>query len=415
MADAASLIDAPDLSLSARAVPAGGPRADTSFGRLLTILAALAALGTLATNILLPSLATIAKSFGITTSAMGPALSGYFATFALAQLVAGPLSDRFGRRPLVLGGLALFILGTVWCTMATSLHAMVAGRIVQAIGVCAPSVLARAIARDLFEGAQLARLMSYIMVAMAAAPGFSPIVGSGLETAFGWQAAFVFVGVFGLAAGIAYVAFVGETHLQTRARLDPMSILRGYIGLARDRRFIVPAPTVALIMGSLFAIFTASAAVLMDGLHFSPLGLALFFAGTVFVVFAAGMLAPRLAARVGAAPAVRVGLAIACLGGLSMLALAAIAGHSFAAYLGPAVVFLFGMGLVNPLGTALTLSPFGDRAGLASALLGFMQMSGAAIGAAAATALPVAPIMALALVVAVFSVAATGIFLARQA
>lgn len=381
-------------------------------GRLLAVLGGLAALGSLATNIMLPSLPGIATSFGVTTPDLGITLSAFFIVFALGQLVVGPLSDRLGRRPVIVTGIALFLAGTVICMMAGDLPTMVAGRIAQAAGVCATSVLARAIARDLFQGETLARAMSLTMVAMAAAPGFSPLLGGALDHAFGWRAAFVAVAVIGAIVGIAYLAILGESHPPARrAPLAPLLVARGYAGLAADRRFIAPALSVALVMGALFAIFTGSPAVLMDGLGLSAIDLGLFFAGTVFLVFGAGLAAPRLARRHGAERAAFAGLLIALLGGAAMLALSAAGIDGFAAYVASCSVFLFGMGLANPLGTAIALSPFGDRAGLASALLGFLQMAGAAAGAALATALPFTAMTNLGIVLAVFVALAVPIFL----
>jgi DHA1 family bicyclomycin/chloramphenicol resistance-like MFS transporter len=381
---------------------------------LLAILASLAALGTLATNILLPSLPHIAQSFNVPTPATGSMMSAFFATFALGQLFVGPLSDRYGRLPVTIGGLAIFIAGSLICAIAPTLPVIVAGRIVQAIGVCASSVLSRAIARDLFSGNELARALSFIMVAMAAAPGFSPLVGGGLDLAFGWRAAFVAVAIFGLALAPAYVLYLGETHHAARARLDPITITEGYLRLLGDRRFIVPAASVSMIIGGLFAVFTVSPAILIDGLGFSPLALSLFFAGTVFVVFGAGIAAPRLARKEGLPRITFYGAFIACAGCLVMLMLALAGFRSFMSYLLPILVFLFGMGLVNPLGTALTLSPFGDRAGAASALLGFMQMAAAAMAIVATTMLPILPFVALSIVLAALTTAAVLLFLLRS-
>ncbi|MFV0280990.1 MAG: multidrug effflux MFS transporter [Rhodoblastus sp.] len=380
---------------------------------LLAILASLAALGTLATNILLASLPGIAASFGVPTAATGAMMSAFFATFAIGQLAVGPVSDRYGRRPIILAGLAVFIAGSLLCAVATTLPVIVAGRIVQAIGVCASSVLSRAIARDLFSGAELARVLSFIMVAMAAAPGFSPLIGSGLDYAFGWRSTFIAVATFGLALAIAYSVSVGETHCGARGNLDLAEILRGYFALLRDRRFIVPAASVSFVIGGLFAVFTVTPAILVDGLGFSPLSLSLFYAGTVFVVFGAGFLAPRLAQRRGLAAVTGYGLAIAC-AGCVLMALLALAGfRNFAAYLLPMLVFLFGMGTANPIGTALTLSPFGERAGSASALLGFLQMAIAALAIVVATALPTTAFLALSLVLAAATTAGLLIFLFR--
>ncbi|WP_233559777.1 MFS transporter [Oleomonas cavernae] len=339
-------------------------------------------------------------------------MSIFLIVFAVGQLFVGPLSDRFGRRSLILGGLVVFAAGSLLCALADSLPVMIAGRVVQALGVCAASVLARAIARDLFVGDALARVLSLTMVAMAAAPGFSPLLGGALDHAFGWRAAFVVVAILGGVVGIAYATVLGETHpASRRAPLAPLAIARGYGGLAADRRFIVPAGAVMLVMGGLFALFTASPAILMDGFGFSAIEMGLFFAATVFLVFGAGLAAPRLAKRFGPGRVALAGLAIALVGGGAMLALA---GTSLAAYVVPCSAFLFGMGLANPLGTALALSPFGERAGLASALLGFMQMAGAAAGATLATTLPFAAVANLGLVLSLFLGAAIPIFLARR-
>ncbi len=382
-------------------------------GSLLAILASLAALGTLATNILLPSLPGIASSFDVPTAATGSLMSSFFATFALGQLFVGPLSDRYGRRPLVLAGLIIFVAGSLVCAVAATLPSLVVGRIIQAIGVCASSVLSRAIARDLFSGNALARVLSFIMVAMAAAPGFSPLLGSGLDRMFGWRSAFVSVAVFGVALGGSYAFAVGETHHAERIPLAPASILRGYVSLLRDRQFIVPAASVSMVIGGLFAVFTVTPAILVDGLGFTPVALSLFYAGTVFIVFGAGFAAPRLAQRVGLAAVTRAGLIIASTGCVSMALLALASFRNFASYLLPMLVFLFGMGMVNPIGTALTLSPFGERAGSASALLGFLQMGAAALAIAAATILTVSPFLALSLVLATLMTAAFLIFFLR--
>ncbi|NGX98248.1 MAG: multidrug effflux MFS transporter, partial [Candidatus Afipia apatlaquensis] len=156
-------------------------------------------------------------------------------------------------------------------------------------------------------------------------------------------------------------------------------ILRGYWGLLTDLRFIAPAGAMGLYMGALFAMFSVSPRVLIDGLGFSPIQVGTFFATTVLAVFASGMAAPRVALRLGHARATIIGLAIATLGGLALLA-AHWADHTIWTYFIPVMVFLTGFGMVAPLVTATALQPFGDRAGLASALLGFLQMAGASIG-----------------------------------
>ena len=126
--------------------------------------------------------------------------------------MVGPLADRYGRKKLVLGGLAIFVVGTVIGGLATTLDTLIAGRVIQALGVCSASVLSRAIARDLFEGEALARALSLTMIATAAAPGFSPLAGSVLSVTLGWRAIFILVGLAAIALAFCYVRGLGETH-----------------------------------------------------------------------------------------------------------------------------------------------------------------------------------------------------------
>src|SRR3954454_15347710 len=215
----------------------------------IAVLAALAATGTLATNILLPSLPQMAASLNVSSAAVTSAITIFLAVFALGQLVVGPISDRYGRRWPVLTGFAVFCAGSIWCGFANDLPSLLVGRAVQAAGACATSVLSRAIARDLFSGAALGRAMALIMIAMAAAPGFSPLLGGALEHTFGWRSEFVFVGIFAMLSAAAFAAVLGETHHSTRIPLNPLAIGKTYIGLSADRRFLIPAATVSLIMG----------------------------------------------------------------------------------------------------------------------------------------------------------------------
>src|ERR1700737_4455684 len=285
----------------------------------IAVLAALAATGTLATNILLPSLPQMAASLKVSSAAVPPAITVFLAVFALGQLVVGPISDRYGRRWPVLTGFAVFFGGSIWCGLADDLPSLLAGRVIQAAGACATSVLSRAIARDLFSGAALGRAMALIMIAMAAAPGFSPLLGGALDHTFGWRSEFVFVGVFAAIGAMAYGAVLGETHRSTRIPLNPGAIARTYLELSADRRFLIPAATVGMIMGGLFSMFSAAPRVLIEGLHFTPIGLGWFFAGTVLFVFGAGLLATRLAPRFGLDRAVQFGLVLAATGSIAIL------------------------------------------------------------------------------------------------
>jgi MFS transporter, DHA1 family, multidrug resistance protein len=404
MTDQTATLDAADAAASR-------PKASSSFMQI-AVLAALAATGTLATNILLPSLPQMAATLNVTTGAVTSAITIFLAVFAVGQLVVGPISDRFGRRWPVLIGFAVFFAGSVWCSLAEDLPNLLIGRVVQAAGACATSVLSRAIARDLFTGAALARAMALIMIAMAAAPGFSPLLGGALDHYFGWRSEFVLVAAFAALGAVAYGTALGETHHSTRIPLNPIAIMRTYLGLIADRRFVVPAATVSLILGSLFAMFSAAPRILIEALHFSPIQLGLFFAGTVLIVFASGWLATRLAPRFGLDRSIKGALLAAAVGGAAMLFVSLFT-PSFLSFLAAMSVFLLGMGIVNPLGTAQALSPFGEKAGAASALLGFWQMMNAATGVWLAATVSHEAMFGLGVVLTAFSLVAVGLYALR--
>lgn len=384
-------VDSQPVALDAVTTREGSPALT---GKIVALLASLSAISILSTNIILPAFPEIGQQLGVSSRELGLTLSSFFITFAFAQLVVGPLADRYGRKRLVLGGLALFVIGTLVAGFASSLDVLIAGRVVQALGVCAAAVLARAIARDLFEGETLGRALSLTMIATAAAPGFSPLLGSVLTTALGWRAIFLMVGVAAVVIGFFYARGLGETlPRERRAALSAPRVVAAYGRLLRDGKFILPATSVSLLMSGLFASFAAAPAILMSGMGLSSLQAGLYFAATVFVVFAAGMAAPRLAHRFGGRTITTLGLATALVAGSLLLIGPNNPGLGW--YSLSMVIFLWGMGLANPLGTAITMGPFGKEAGLASALLGFLTMGAAAITTWLVSVLEFAPVTTL--------------------
>ncbi|OAI94881.1 multidrug effflux MFS transporter [Pseudomonas putida] len=379
------------VALNGLAPPRGSP---ILTGRLVALLACLSAISVLSTNIILPAFPEIGQELGVSSRELGLTLSSFFITFAFAQLLVGPLADHYGRKRFVLGGLALFVIGTLVAGFAGTLDVLIAGRVIQALGVCAAAVLARAIARDLFDGETLGRALSLTMIATAAAPGFSPLLGSLLTTAMGWRAIFVMVGAAAVLIAWFYARSLGETLPPgRRTALSAASVVSAYGRLLRDGRFILPAASVSLLMSGLFASFAAAPAILMSGMGLSSLQAGLYFAATVFVVFAAGLAAPRLAHRFGSRTITTLGLATALLAGALLLIGPKNPGLGW--YSLSMVIFLWGMGLANPLGTAITMGPFGKEAGLASALLGFLTMGAAAITTWLGSVLEYPPVLTL--------------------
>jgi MFS transporter, DHA1 family, multidrug resistance protein len=374
-----------------------------SIAASIAVICAFAATGLLATNIFLPSLTAMAIDLHVSSAAITSTISIFLAIFAFGQLIVGPLSDRFGRQIPVLVGLCLFVFGTIWCAFAGDLASLLVGRAIQASGACAATVLSRAIARDLFDGQALAKVMASITIATAAAPGLSPLIGGALDHFVGWRSEFVFVAIFASCALLAHVMFIGETNGTANGSASPLAVGGSYLGLLRDARFVVPARTSSLLMAGLFAVFSAAPRVFLEHFGFSPLALGLVFAAVVVLVFGASTLAPGLSARLGFYYATLVGLGLAVVGALALLLVVLVSRNAVLPFVAGAAIFLSGLGIASPLTSAAALSPFGDKAGVAAALFGFAQMAGAACGAFLAAVVASDPALGLAIVMALAS------------
>lgn len=358
-----------------------------AYAPLIVLLTALAALGMLSTNIYLPALPVIGEALHADADTVRLTLTVYLAVFAVCQLIAGPLSDRYGRRPVLVAGLVLFFLATLVCATAQSVDILIAGRALQAVGACAASVIGRAMARDLFDGASLGKALGLIMTGVAVAPGFSPLLGGLLQQALDWRAPFYAVAVTGIVILGIVLVWLGETRPADAPRPGIGAAFAAYGGLLSSSLFLTPALATTAALGALFAFFAGAPGLFIAGYGLSPTEFGLISSFTVFAVFAGGYSAPKLMRRFGPFMAMRFGFAVLVSGGALMLVhVQAIPG------LWPAIaatlVFLFGIGIVNPLTVAAALQPFPQRAGAAAALIGAMQMAGATLGAALVNLLP---------------------------
>lgn len=359
--------------------PLASPRL-TSGRATILLLAAMAAVGQFASNVYTPSLPAVAADLGATLPAAQMTFVVFLATFAIAQLAYGPLADRFGRRPALFGGLALFLLGTLGCALAPSLGWLVAARIVQAAGAAAGLVVSRAATRDSFEGADLARTLAAVTIAFALVPGLTPLLGGIVQTLAGWRTVFwVTLGV-GVSVALWAAARLPET-------LDPCTSrsadgwLRSYLTIARDPVFLGTVASVGLVFGSMSAFFAASPALFIGQLGVAPAEYGLYppFAVSGFII--GGIVVRRLAGEVPPRRIAAIGLAI-MLAAVAIMLLLPMAGivhkHIFNAAM---VGNVTGLGVFLPTAIAMALQRFGARAGTAASLQSFVQMSGGALGA----------------------------------
>jgi MFS transporter, DHA1 family, multidrug resistance protein len=338
------------------------------------------ALLALSTDMTIASFPGMVRYFGVSVSRVQATLSLFVIAFAVSQLVYGPLSDRFGRRPVLLAGMAIYVAASVACLFAPSINAFLAARFLQAIGCCAATVIGRAIIRDVHGAEGTARMIAYISAGMAILILIGPMLGGWLEQQFGWRAIFAFLALLGAAFLAAVAAKLGESNLNPdRGATRIGQTLVNYRVLLADRRFTGHALVVACGYGTVMAFLSGAPFVLMGlyGLSASRFGLV--FGLTILGYIGSSLISARLVMRVGAARLLAIGTPLAAAAGTLMAGLALAGVHTVAAIVAPYTLFLLATGLNQPSAVAGAIGPFPRIAGTASALLGFMQLAAGAL------------------------------------
>ena len=348
------------------------------------LLAAVAGIGQVAANLPLPSLPAIAETFRVGPGGGELVLAVFLAAFAPFQLVWGPLSDRHGRRPVVLGTLGLFAAGSLLCAVATSFAVLLAGRVLQAAGGAAGLVIARAMIRDANEGAGVGRGMAALSMAIAAVPAFSPLLGAALDLAAGWRAGFL----FSAAVALAILAWAARALLETNSNrlvvLDARAIARGYRGVWASPRFRANVLVAAGAMGGLFAFGAGSPELYITGFGLTPAVYALYPLIAVGGVVIGGGVARQLMKRGRATAGLATGTVLMLAGGLGMVALDPLGLFGKHAVNVTMSLFVLGLGLALPAAFAEALAEFKGNAGTAASLAGAIQIGFGAVAAALA-------------------------------
>ena len=350
---------------------------------LTALLGTLTAIGVLSVDMYLPSLPDIGQGLRVPAAQVQLTLSSYLVGFALGQLIYGPLSDRSGRKPVLIGALALFTIASTACAAAPSIELLIAARFFQALGGAGASVLARAIVRDLYEGPRAARELSLMGSIMALAPIVAPFGGGVLQTLFGWRSNFVALVLCGGAA-IAVAWWLLPETLRVRApeRVSVLSMARVFRTVAQNRAFLAFLGITSMSYMALFAWLSGASFVLRDFHGLSPIGFAWAFAVGSIGYLAGTVIAARVVIRAGIDRTIGYGCGGLVAGSAIMLVMQALAPGTAAGLYGSIAIFLAGLGLVLPQAMAGALMPFPDRAGAASSLLGAVQQfSAAAFGA----------------------------------
>jgi len=346
-----------------------------SFACTLSI-ALLVALGPLSTDMYLPSLPGLAGEFATSAGRVQLTLSLFLAGFALAQIIYGPLSDRFGRKPVLLAGLLLFTIASIACALAVNIEMLILARFLQALGGSAGPVIGRAMVRDIHGPGESARVLSHIGSAMALAPAFAPILGGYMGVYLGWESIFWFLAVVGIfCAALLYFA-IGETAPEEfRHPRSIASIVADYGRLIADPVYLGYTLTCTLAFAGLFAFLSGSSFVIIEYFGVNQEHFGLLFMLVVAGYISGTLLGARLCRHFDFHRLVGAGSMLLFFSGAIMLAVALNQpGHVMSIVL-PMMLFMHGVGLVMPQSMAGALANYSHIAGSASGLLGFIQMS----------------------------------------
>jgi MFS transporter, DHA1 family, multidrug resistance protein len=382
---------------------------------LTALLAALSAIGPLTTDMYLPSLPDIARQLHASTAQVQFTISTYLIGFAVGQIFYGPVSDRHGRKPVLMAAIALYCVASLACAISTSIEMLLVARVFQALGGSGGIVLTRAIVRDIYSGARAGRELSLIGSVMALAPVLAPIAGGLLQTGFGWRVIFFALVVAGL-VGMGIVWLLLPETLNTRAT-EPVSITsmaRSYRVVARHPAYLAYLGITSASFAGLFAWISGSAFVLQNLYGLTPLNFGVAFALGSVGYMTGSALAARFVVRFGLDGVLGVGGCACAIGGLGMVAAVAFGLTSSLSLVLPVAIYLAGLGMVLPQGIAGAMTPFPERAGAASSLFGFMQQSAAALCGAVVGWFLGQSAWPLALGVAVMGCATLGLWLATR-
>jgi DHA1 family bicyclomycin/chloramphenicol resistance-like MFS transporter len=367
--------------------------------RYALLLGGLTAFGPLSIDMYLPALPVMAGELNSTDTQLQLTLAVFLVGLGVGQLVAGPLSDAFGRRRPLLVGVVVFAVASAVAALSPSVPALVAARAVQALGAATGMVIARAAVRDLYSGVAMARFFSTLMLVTGVAPVLAPLLGGQLLRWTSWRGIFVTLTAFGVVLLVVAALALPETLPRGQRRsARPGDIVRTYAALLRDRIFVGHALTVGLAFAAMFAYISGSSFVLQHHYGLSPAEYGVVFGLNGVGLVLVGQLNGRLVSRFAPKTLLRTGLTAAIVGGLGIVAAAA-ADASLPLLLLPLFVTVSSVGMVGPNATTLALADHPNSAGSASALLGLVQFlvgggTSPIVGLLGGSALAMAAVMA---------------------
>ena len=377
-----------------------------SFRRLALLLAGLSMFGPFSIDTIFPAFPQIGEQMGADKLAMQQTISVYLLAYAAMSLLHGPLSDALGRRRVILAGLGVFLLASVGCALATTLPQLLAFRALQGLSAGVGLIVGRAVIRDVLHGDDAQRLMSQVSMIFGIAPALAPVLGGWLLGWHRWPAIFWFLVAFSAVLIVAVWRGLPETHpAAARLPLRPASLLRGYLEMGRDPRFLRLTMAAALNFGALFLYIASAPAFVLDLLHLREQQFGWFFIPMISGMMLWAFVSGRAAGRIDGRRLANIGFAC-CAAAMAInvgySAWAAAPTLPWAVL--PMSLAAFGIALVFPIVTLAILDMYPHRRGSASSLQAFFGLLGNALIAGVLSPLVSGSALQLALAAAAFMV-----------
>ncbi len=357
------------------------PKIDSLSKRLIVLLAAASALGPAGMQILLPALPVIQNDFSVSNDVAQLTLSLSMFSIAIGTLVYGPLSDKYGRKPIMLLGILITVGGSIFCYLADSIFLLIMGRIIQAFGGAVGLVLARAIVRDVYGAEEAARVIATLVMVMVVVPMLSPALGGELMARYGWESVFLVVASGSLLIFAFLIAGQPETLVSPVPFEGMGSMLRTFASLFESRAFCGYSFCVTFVSVVFFSFISAAPEIMVSVMNRPPTEY-----GYYFVMIPLGFMAGNYVARhfgnsMSIDRMISTGATIAILGiGIAIILSLAGISHPLSLFV-PVTIAVFGNGITLPNAQAAAINEFPQYAGSASGLTGFLQMAVSAVAA----------------------------------
>ncbi|HCH51244.1 MAG TPA: Bcr/CflA family drug resistance efflux transporter [Proteus sp.] len=368
---------------------------------LKALLLVMVLLGPLGIDLYLPTIPAIAQDLGSSESLIQSTIALFILILGVGQLISGPLVDRFGRKPIAIIGIVIYILGSIIATVSTDSTLFIISRLLQASAVCCTSVVAFTCVRDCFNGNDSARVFGFLNGTLNIIPALAPLLGGLLAEYWGWRAPFGFLIFYSVLVLILITLYLPETKPENIAQ-SQQKLGKTYLEILCSKRFLTFASVNAGTMGMALTYVSFSPIVLMHDAELTPLIFSIVFGVNGFWIMFVSFYANRIIHRVGRPICLILGGGLMGLGGISLLLSLLFVPNEiqnhWLIYMLPVASACAGLAFIMGPATSYALEPYSQNAGIASALVGFIQMAGGAVFGLTALASPVQPKLALAIV-----------------